>query len=347
MDMLLPEIWVYIILHLDYNTIKKLCLMNMYIKNLCNTNHVRKLLVAKFSQDSLNTSNFTRDELIFYEKIKSLKNKRMFLRKNEQFYSEDDNLYILYNDYLITLPQYKSKEHFIEQRKKSLERKQPTSKDLRYLTGSDNDGNCTDVNFLNSFYPLNKFIINILIDNSAGISITTKEGETYKFGYKCRFIQINAPFIIIQSIGNLYLSHDGDIYQGDRFNSNNPLSKIEGLDKIKELASEHKLLSVNGNVYIRHADAGSKVFELIENLKNIKQIYLNRPDYGSYYLDNQCNIISNYYDGDLYFKIVTEQNIIEIISVGNFIYALNDNMKLYMYTKFDRAFYHSYDLLDL
>jgi len=348
MDILLSDLFIHVIPYLDYYTLKKLCITSIYIKNLCNTNYNRKLLIDKFSKDSLNTSAFTQDELRFYDKIKPLKNRRMFLKKNKQFISDNNNLYILYNNYLITLPQYKSINNKYLKDPENLKRKQPTNKELRYLTGSDNNGNCTNENFMDMFYPLDKFIINILIDFRTGINITTKEGEIYKFEYLNHFQmnKINTPFTLIQSIGNLYLSDDGDVYQKDKFNDNNLYYKIQELDKIKELITEHILLSIDGNVYTRYIDGGSTNFELNKNLKNIKQIYPSEYDYASYYLDIKGDI-HKYLHYNLKYIIITNQNIIEIISIGNFIYALSDDMKLYVYDKSDGVYYYNYDLLNL
>ena len=66
--------------NMNYDSIKKTCNSSKVMKTFCKTKDVRNALIAKFMKDSLDTSDFTKDELEFYEKVKPLK-RRMYLSK--------------------------------------------------------------------------------------------------------------------------------------------------------------------------------------------------------------------------------------------------------------------------
>ena len=96
MDILPSELWEQIMLYMDYTTIRNFRNSSKYVKYLCMK--MRKLLVAKFSKDLFNVSNFTKQQHDFYERTKLIKNRMRMV-----YASHDNYLIINYNDYYVTI----------------------------------------------------------------------------------------------------------------------------------------------------------------------------------------------------------------------------------------------------
>jgi hypothetical protein len=126
----------------------------------------------------------------------------------------------------------------------------------------------------------------------------------------------------------------------------NKMTKINGLDKIRQIIDRYELLSINGDIYksLEH----DNIFILDERFKNIIKVNIKSDgpyDCIWYYLDNKGNITIVNENNTYYSVIETGKNIIEIINIDNFLCALDDNMKLYIY--YYENFIKEYDLLNL
>ena len=149
------------------------------------------------------------------------------------------------------------------------------------------------------------------------------------------------PFNVLQEYGDSVLSDNGDVYSYKK--STNEMEKITGINKIREIIEMNELLSINGEIY-RSLDYYDN-FTLDERFKNIIKVHIKFNSDYRYYLDDKGNIIIINKDNTYYSVIETRKKIIEICTINDFLYALCDNMKLYIYHH--EIFIKEYDLLNL
>jgi hypothetical protein len=310
MDILPPELWEKIILYMNYDTIKKFRNLNNYTKDFCIK--MRKLLVDLFSKDLMNTSNYNKQQHDFYEKVKLIKN-RMIVA-----YTNDPYIIIRYNNYYITIHE-----------------KLSIREDLKYIEDAHIIIKLEIENILHLKYNINN--PNCLDEiNHFEYGIDKLNGQNH-----------GLPFNLLQLYTDLYLSEDGDVYSFiDYENRMNKMTKINGLDKIRQIIDRYELLSINGDIYksLEH----DNIFILDERFKNIIKVNIKSDgpyDCIWYYLDNKGNITIVNENNTYYSVIETGKNIIEIINIDNFLCALDDNMKLYIY--YYENFIKEYDLLNL
>lgn len=341
------EIWLQIILDMNYDTIKNMCHVNGYFKHLCIKN--RKSLVNKFSKDSFDISKFTQNELENYQKVKSLK-QRMFLTK----YNENI-LNITYDNHLFTLNNLGSFDV----------NEQSNVNKLIYYDDLSN-GNKLIVLSNDGEVIMNEEVVNSnIIDISAYASkiyMITKDGKYHE----CNNIsshKISTPFNIIQKIEDIYLTDDGKIFI-ERFLPNNgnlkyahgtrecleenchymrnmsiQLYEMDNLPNIMKILNCNMIVSENGDIYTKSGTS----FKLCIKYKNI--IQMCESVFHVVFLDNMNNIYYEDNKKQIKLDIPTNVKITEILCyLGDTIYVLSDDMKLYVYQT-DR-FIKSYDLLD-
>jgi hypothetical protein len=151
--------------------------------------------------------------------------------------------------------------------------------------------------------------------------------------------------IIPDSLGNIGKIINGDFIKIDSAE----LYKISDLPYIVQITPRSLFLSADGSVWTFTLDLkGLK----IDSYNPIIQIY--EVNNNNYCLDNQGNIlyysVVNYIDSSsLHYKIKTSKNLIEICvdSDEKYIYALDDNMNLFIYDNDSRELVKNYDLLKL
>ena len=325
LSILPEELWAKILLNMNYSTMKRFSSTNKYMNNLYIKS--RKLLVSKFSEDRFNTSNFN-------EKIKLIKKRMIY--KNGKY------LIINYNGYYITICEKSQEMKFLE----FLEYNYIKTEDDSVFKLEIKDESLSD---------LKSKIENMLYITYDETKSSNERDEEYRGVNNLNIQNHDLPFNILQLYENLCLSDDGDIYVVYRsWNSETPERPkiIEGLDKIREIIWGQGLLSVNGDIY-RKSDG---IFLFDKRFSNIIKVHIRCiAPHGDilYYLDNKGNIMREHsYDGsddsndsNDYTIIETGKNIIEISTSRKFLYALDDNMKLYIY--FNEKLIKEYDLLDL
>jgi len=333
-NIILPEIWMQIILYLDYNSIKNLCKAKEYIKHLCKIN--RKLLVDKFLVNSFDTSSFTDDELEYYQQIRSLE-QRMRFKSHPNLCLNYNNHLFVFNGESLTVHDNHHKTIYVNDRKITL----------------SNDGVVRiDDRILN----INSIVINIIKNNDIIYIITIKK-ELYIWDTQYLY-SISTPFNIKQCVGQLYLTDKGKLYVVRRDNDEDgyilgmqcnmetkestPLIfyKMNNLSNIVKILSYDMVIDKNGDVFIY--ESIDSCFKLLEKYKNVIQmeryffgsVFLYE-DHGLYYYDNKGKIKLEF--GEL------NANVTEFLYYQGIIYALNDEMKLYVFE--NNKLYRTYDLL--
>lgn len=337
--LLLPEIWIQILSELEMSTIKILCNASTYIQNLCKISYVRKLLANVYYNDIFNTSNLSEDQ--FYNKVKPLK---MRMIKN-------NILNVLCHNIRFTLSKGILSSTTCD-----------IPLDNEYFNIYKNISYFRDLFCENKSSGVKSRVINISQDYSVVQNTTyiiTHKKEYYictSNTFRINMYQIIIPLNIVQLNKNFCLSDTGEIYAVDFDDSKGPdfiigqqwkvvtdilifdkllyFYKINFYQKIisfsKTLYSANLLLE-NGNVCEINQILGLKTF----NSKDIIQIFD-----GDYFLDNKGNI---YYNDVL--KIKTNKNIIEICVSCMIIYALDDEMNIFVY--YGQKIIKSLDLLNL
>jgi hypothetical protein len=359
------EIFRELISNMNYDSIKETCNSSRDMKILCHTKDMRNLLISKFMKDSLNTRNFTEDELNFYEKVKPLK-RRMCLSNDSE---KQTILNISYNNLLFTL--YNNILTYQES-----DINQIISSEI-YL-GYDEINNVfekQDINIIlyndgivmrddKTKIPITNKVINIesFPDNKNNINIITNKKECYS--WNGNLYQYTTPFNVIQRTEYYCLTDKGEVYvknnedleipdniEPDAFGEVGQIIngifdkleevkyyKIHGLPRIAQLTTKEIFLSEDGGFWYVDYDDLTPVLSNKYKYNNIIQIY--ELKHVNYYLDNKGTIFTPIY------KIETFKNLIEIAinSDESYIYALDNEMNLYVYN-ISGQFLQSYDLL--
>lgn len=332
-----PEILIELIGNMNYNSIKKTCNSSKQLQILCKTSDVKNVLISKFMKDSLNTSNFTKEELEFYEKVKPLKRRMSITREGN-----NEVLNILFNKQIFMIKGgiLMSKESNINQicgyifdDYNSNYRK--ISHNVNILLTDDgivkvdnlnlnNITTKTAINKTNLTIPINTIIYNIYVDfisridpiYSDYVNMTTYNKETYRWnGF---FDQDVRPFNVIQMYNFFYLTDKGEVFMRDNLNFENP----NNVDP--DYVDEYNPLRVTGqsggsiNRYYKiHGQSGGS----IPKIKQITSIGFCLSTTGDVYKINL---------NDLSFEILKYKNIIQIYENRNKIYYLDDQGNIYI-----------------
>ena len=364
-DSLFPhEILIELIGNMNYNSIIKTCNSSKDMKKLCQTKDMRNVLVSKFMRDSLDTSTFTDDELNFYDKVKPLKTRMCLTIKDNQTI-----LTICYNKLLVTLKNGKltHEESDINEVVTS-----HVYEGYNNVTGFEireintilyDDGKITTDNVI---FPITNKVINISEYPFAksNFNIITNKKECYQWNGLTLLQYVN-PFNVIQRFtfacltdkGEVYTIGDDDIEIPANINPDNfgEIGKIEDgiytkledleyyklhdLPRIISLTTTGEFISEDGDIWT--VDYYNLTVKKSDKYTNIIQIYEGK--YTNYYLDNKGNI---FFEST---RIETFKNLIEIIVDSNKakIYALDNDMNLYVYNISDSKLLQHYDLLKI
>jgi len=352
LHLLPPEILREIIHNTDYSNIRNLCNTSKYIRFLCHSKNTKNMLISKFMKDSLDTYDFTEDELKLYEKVQPLKRKMCLTN----YLQNQISLNISFNNLLFTLKD--NKLQFEESNINRIVTKIFIPKDTEDTVILCNDGTIIE----------NEKIIDI--DNIINIEsfshrklntiIITSKKESYIWNNK--LIKHTSQFNVVQRFENCCLTDNGEVYmqyivedfvpqdlmisdniQPDAFGEASygtfkfPINyyKVHGLPCIIQISPSSHFLSEDGDIWKLNYD--NLTVTRSDKYTNIIQIYPMKNDY---YLDNKGNIFTPVS------KIETFKNLIEIAigSDESNIYALDGDMKLYIYN-ISGELLHSYDLL--
>lgn len=231
----------------------------------------------------LNTSNFTNDQLDFYEKVKPLKrklsivndtlnivyNKQLFTLKNDVLTSQESNINFLCG-YLF--------DDYIERKKYNITISL-TDDGIVNIDDIDIDSGLlnpktmikTNENSIKLVIPSKVISINA---SNKYVHITTNNKENYYWDGNLQ--QIITPIVIIQQLSNMYLTDKGEVYIKSNVKFGNPnglqpdfvgernriptersfdiisigFYKVHGLPHIKQITEEGFVLSSNGDVYL-------------------------------------------------------------------------------------------------
>ena len=210
----------------DINDIKNFCLINKNNKlsKVCRSKDLLDIVKSKFKGDSLDTSDFTLEELFFYNKIlplKKIKTDYYELSNNSRGknvnqiikYESSNNHVILFND--------------------------------RKVFFDKNEINLSGVK---------------IVDINDDSSLLSSVGDCYFITGEFKIIKIEIPFKILQKTKNLVLSLDGDVYfmydirDKSKYTyeisyKSNYFIKIFELSNIIQITNQNFLLSATGEVY--------------------------------------------------------------------------------------------------
>lgn len=334
------EIIFEILQNSDIYDIEATCKISKEINLVCQSQEGKNLIISKFGGDSLDVSNYTFKELLFYSKILPFKIKIKIW----------DEIPYMYLDGKV----YKFHRDGASEQNARNDINQILQYDDTSIAILTNDGKVYIPNSITrkpEELNLPEKVVGIFSGKSNLISfdIITLTGKVYKW-FNNNVVKINGTKNIIQKNSNLYLNDQGELYSklGDKF------IRLNNLPKIKQLTNEGFILSTNGEIYkIDLINLDIKIYNDKET-KNVKQIVFCEASYSpfhkSYYTrllilynDNKVSFLTFYYKiRGKYFphrlevdNIKELSNIIEIESSNKTYTALNNDNKLYI--KYDNV----------
>lgn len=261
---------------MNIKAIENICKTSKQIRSICESPVGRQIVISRFpKKDNLDVSNYTFDELIFYEKIVKMK--------------PDDSK---------TLQQYLSKVNQYIKDLKNISNK-ISSEDITKINNINqvmdmlwdryviltNKGKLYYINMekntVNEFFITNKIAG---IFRNEGYSIITADGNYFTWnGYPSHDPHlVHGLYQVLQKRGNMYLTSTGNIYvTKDTLISYDEVPiyyKIKDLNNIIEITEHYALSEDNVLYFINHKDYSVQVRE--QNVKKLLvEIYDDKKDY--------------------------------------------------------------------
>ena len=307
-----------LIKNMDVDSIQNTCYASVDIHQLCQTKMVKNVIISKL-QDSMNLSQFTLNQLFFYNKVIPLKRKIIVV---------NDKIYVNFNNKLMNIRLNVPKVLI------ALNSNQILPYDHNHVMVLDNDGYL----FLYNHTTLTtSFLLDKVVDVHYALrfKIITLDG-TYDlyptFKNKLPRFVLEQPNNIIQN--DLYLlNDDGEVYRKWLIDKHNRFVKIEGLPKIIQITSSGYFLAYNGDVYYYDRDEESINTIPIHNIVQITAVKELRNKYEAVvaFLD----IHGDVFMGDLPLKVNEVSDIIEISFLNHQLVALDKNLMLHLFRNED------------
>lgn len=351
MNVLPEEIVISVINEMDSDTLNNIYHASKYMNNLCETKAIRNNMILRFHRNTLDLTDFTFHELIFYFKVYKPK-MNLLDAKNNIFLTicMDDDIFILTGGDIINLP------------KADINQIITIKTNIDYVSVVlTNDGkvyNGLDKYAIKESLPVPEKIISI----SAGVNddffmITKKRG--YYYWRQNVLSEFKGLYNVTQIVNNLFLTSDGKVYKKNHFDDDikpdiiescgvmekgssnfkgfNNFYQINGLPKIRQIASNNFALSEDGQVYKIDVIDLIAVRTIKHLLNHVVQIY--SCDKCFIVVDNDGNVF------DMFGSIIKKLSNITETTMGNKdIYALDDKSRLHIYFK---CMTQIYDLLNM
>lgn len=353
--MLLPEIWIKIILYMDYNTIKSICKANKYIKNVCNTN--KKLIIDKFGENSFDTSKF--ENIEFYEKVNTINN-RMKITSFDK-----DILSIVYNNHLFTIKNFYNNTFEVNEDRLTnnsfeVSEDRLTNKLFRFGNKKVTLDNNGVVKIDDKTLTIDSVVINTYVDGYNVVIITISK-ELYI--WNGNLYRIYTPFKVKQCKNDIYLTEEGEAYTTkislfqkvedfECLKGSKKLMISDGIYieevhmnfyKIHNVSNAHKvihenmIMGENGSVYNKQGELHQRYINIIQLEEHFFYFVLLDDQNNVYYQDNTSRKKIN---------IPANNNIMEILIHKHLIFMLDYDMKLYICDNKSLKVRWSFDFLD-
>lgn len=319
----------------NIDDIKNFCLIkkNNKLSKVCRSLDLLDIVKSKFEGDSLDTSDFTLEELFFYNKILPFKKiKTDYNQLNNNYRGKNVNQivkYKLFNNYIIL---FNDRRLFFDK---------------------------------NEIKLLGVKIVDINDDGS----LLSSTGDCYRITRDFKIIKIEIPFKILQKTENLVLSLDGDVYfmydikDKGKYTyeisyKSNYFIKISELSNIIQITNENFVLSANGEVYkISLKDLSVKKYTIPKKIIQIDSGRLGKlepeENIGDGWVSFSPARYSNFSDIALLLDINNNAYSIIEDKVNPIKYKISDSEKKnidviqYNRRKYEKSLYNNHDIFHI